>query len=206
MNDRRLLQYTAAVGAVAAAGPILAEPQPIPQTRIDAEESSTQPDLFFFSAGIDLTGDGDNGLGVFGFFDFDKDDGYITFSGSSGTYIARAFVKDGYVAQAFAPGDQIDEDLDFSESFVDFFSRNWFNPPDGDYEVFLEERGFVGLQFQLSGVGSVYACMEVQVKLESPNVFGLIVRGGLYEDQANTPVTCPDFLPDEVFQDRFSDD
>lgn len=204
MNDRRLMQYTAAVGALAAAGPLLAEPQPIPQTRIDANEGA--PGQFLLSGGIDLTGDGNNEMNVFGFFDFDDDEGYISFSGSGGTYIARDFVAGGYVARAFAPDDAIDAALDFSSSFVDLFSRNYFFPPDGDYEVFLEERGFVGLRFQLSSVGSVYACMEVQAKVDSSDGFGLIVRGGVYEDEAGQPVTCPDFLPDEIFQDRFSED
>ena len=33
----------------------------------------------------------------------------------------------------------------------------------------------------------------------------LAFRGGLYEDVAGEPVTCPEFV-DEVFSDRFSDD
>jgi len=201
MIDRRLMQYSAAVGALAASGPLLAEPQPISPVFLEGTEVA--PGVFSINGSIDVTGDGTAEMNVFGTFNYNNNDGYVFLSGTPGNYIARTFVSGGYVAQAFAPDDEVDGTHSSWNDLTYLFSRNWSEPPDGDFETFLNERGFVGLRFQLPETGTVYGCMETRLVLSGG--LDLAVRGGLYEDVAGEPVTCPEFV-DEVFSDRFSVD
>lgn len=199
--ERRLRNYSAAIGSLAVAAPALGAVEDIQLQTVEGTESST--DFFTYSGSLDLDGDGTEDFSVFGFYSTAGDYGYIDLSGDSTSdpdlpynlghaeYNASAY---SYVAIPLEAGETVDESTGAYTSFFRVFGHQ------PDYEEFFEQRGFVGVNFDIPGNSPHFGCMEILV--EDDNGDGapdLQVVGGVYDDDPETAVDCASrgFVPPE---------
>lgn len=199
MRDKRFSNYAAAVSALTVGASAQASPLPVETTVGQGTESG--PGFFQINQPVDLDGNGTLDIWIYGFLDTNDETGYVGVYGYSGTsnYVASTYYGGNVVVERYAPADSIGESLSYG-AFINLFRLD----PDGGngYPGFLDERGFMGVRLRMPGEETFYAC--VQMEVTTRNGLGFEIRGGLYEDQPDTPVTCPDFA-DEIFADRFSD-
>ena len=198
MQDRRLIGYSLAASA-RAAGSAGAEIQEIGTFIIEGTTSNQE--TYLLSGQIDLNGNGSNNFSVFGLFNYAQDSGYVSIAPWSGNYVASEWFAGGYVVSRFNPGDTIDADLSYRE-FTEIFLRDYFGFDD-DYEVFLNQRGFVGFSIPGEDGGTDFACVDFQVNLRGGG-FSAEIRGGVINTASGEAATCPDFA-NVIFADRFEE-
>ncbi len=193
-SKQRLIRYSTAVGSLAVVGTAAGAVQDIPEQIIEGEPEGLA------SEQLDLNGDGIDNFTV---HISNSSAGYsylaITGNPTSDPYlpdnaIARFYDGSSFLAEQFDEGDLIDGSLDFSSGFT--FIWNEFFPV---YEEFFEQRGYIGLRFDIPGESPHYACVEITVDDVTGNdARDLHILGGVFEDESEVPVECRGEAPPTV--------
>jgi hypothetical protein len=209
LASNRLSAYSAALGGLALAAPVGAAVQNLPPQLIEAQEDSPGSGLFIYDANIDVDGDGSDDYSVFGFYSTTGGYGYIGLSGlPTGDYglpynqTAAQEIDYSYYALPLEDGDPVSGSLDFA-NFVYLYQQDFFGP---DLLDFFEQRGFVGLRFDIPGGSPHFGCVELTVTdVNGSGAPDLQIVGGVFDDVTDTPVTCeaagvtgPQPLPEPV--------
>jgi len=193
-GKQRLVRYSTAVGSLAFVGTAAGAVQDIPEQIVEGE-----PEGFAFEQ-IDLNGDGVENYTVhisnssYGY-------SYLAITGQPTgntdfpyNQIARFYDGGTYLAEQFDEGDLIDGSLDFSSGFTFIWNESF-----PLFEDFLEQRGFIGLRFDIPGESPHFACVEITVDdVTGNNARDLHILGGVFEDESDVPVECRGEAPPTV--------
>lgn len=196
LPEKRLTHYSAAIGSLVAAGSAAAAVQDVPPQSVESNQGD--PGFYTYSGSLDVDGDGVNDFNVSGFYDTSQgEQGYISVSGlftddNDLPYNQVHAEYNGYVGAyvgiPMTAGETVDGTLPYS---VFNISLHRVGQGGDDYEAFLEQRGFLGVEFDIPAESPHFGCMDIEIT--DSNTDGapdLVVHGGVYDDLTDTPVDC----------------